>query len=128
MVAFQIEVNGEPFGTAGADDLSVLTAMVSAFGKLGPNSSGSHQREHDPHLELRVGGLTSRAEPADDEHLDWINHTLRTGDVVTVRVVDATTVDAPTVSNPARTDADYQLQYEWAKNFYFDNRDKFDGK
>jgi hypothetical protein len=128
MIAFQIEVNGEPFGTAGADDLSVLTAIVTAAGRLGPNSRGSHAREHDPHVELSVGGLTSRAELSDDEHLDWLKHTLKPGDVVTIRVVDATTVDAPTASQPARTDADYQCQYEWAKNFYFENRDKFDGR
>src|ERR1051326_8315149 len=40
-------------------------------------------------MELTVGGLTSRAEGSPQQHLDWITRALKTGDVVTVRVVEA---------------------------------------
>ena len=126
MIAFEIKLNRQSLGTAGADDLSVLTAIVSAVGKLGPTSQGARQRETDYHIELRVGGLTSRSENLSDEHLDWIEQTLKPGDVVTVTVLDAASVDVPTRSQPARTDADYKQQFEWAKKFYLENRDKFD--
>ena len=112
MVGFEIELNGESLGTAGADDLSVLTAIVSAVGKLGPDSTGAHQREHHYDIELTVGGLTSRAEGIRDEHLDWIKRALKTGDVITVRLVETHAADAPVASMPKPADGDYQRLYE----------------
>ena len=108
MIVFEIELNGESLGTAGANDLSVLTAIVSAVGKLGPNSIGAHQRAHHYDIELAVGGLTSRAEGSPDEHLDWIKRALKTGDVVTVRLVEAEAADAPIGTTPKPVDGDYQ--------------------
>jgi len=112
MIAFEIELNGELLGTAGADDLSVLTAIVTALGKLGPNSTGARQRERHYDIELTVGGLTSRAEGSSDEHLDWIRRALKTGDVVTVRLFETDGVDAPIGSLPKPADGDYQKLYE----------------
>ncbi|HEU5238892.1 MAG TPA: hypothetical protein VFU37_17305 [Pyrinomonadaceae bacterium] len=126
MITFEIKLNGRSLGTAGAEDLSVLTAIVSAVGKLGPTSQEAYQREQNHHIELRVGGLTSRAGGVPDEHLNWSEQTLQPGDIVTISVVDATSANAPTASQPARTDGDFKQQYEWAKNFYLENRDKFD--
>jgi hypothetical protein len=127
MIVFEIRLNGQLLGRAGADDLAVLSAIVSAVGKLGPNSQGAYQRENDHYIELTVGGLTSRADGASDEHLDWIEQTLKPGDVITVTLVDSMSADVPSASKPARTDGDYKQQFEWAKNFYIENRDKFDG-
>jgi hypothetical protein len=112
MITFEVELNGQSLGTAGADDLSVLTAIVSAVGKLGPNSTGACQREHHYDIELTVGGLTSRAEGTPDEHLDWMRRTLKPGDVVTVRLVEAKAADAPTASMPKPADGNYQRVYE----------------
>ena len=112
MIAFEVELNGESLGTAGADDLSVLTAIVKAVGKLGPNSSGARQREHHYDLELTVGGLTSRAGAACDEHFDWVERKLKPGDVITIRVVDAERGDTPIRSMPKPADGDYQKLYE----------------
>ena len=128
MIAFEIELNGKSLGTAGAEDLSVLTAIISAVGKLGTKSQGAREREHDHHVELSVAGLTSRSETSKDEHLDWIKQTLESGDVVTVRLVEATSANVPIASQPARTDTVHRQQYEWAKKFYLENRDKFDGR
>lgn len=111
MIAFEIELNGESLGTAGANDLSVLTAIVTAVGKLGRDSTGAYQREHHYDIELTVGGLTSRAEGSPDEHLDWIKRALKTGDVVTVRLVEAEAADAPISSTPRSVDGDYQKLY-----------------
>ena len=112
MIGFEIELNGKSLGTAGADDLSVLTAIVSAVGKLGPDSTGAHQREHHYDIELTVGGLTSRAEGSPNEHLDWIRRALKTGDVVTVRLVEPNVADAPIASMRKPADGDYQKLYE----------------
>jgi hypothetical protein len=112
MIVFEIELNGESLGTAGANDLSVLTAIVSAVGKLGPDSTGAHRREHHYDIELTVGGLTSRAEGSPNEHLDWIKRALKTGDVITVRLVEAEAGDPPIASMPKLVDGDYQKLYE----------------
>jgi len=111
MIAFEIELNGESLGTAGADDLSVLSAIVNAVGKLGPASSGAHRREDRYDMELTVGGLTSRAD-GQDEHLDWIERTLKPGDVVTIRLVETKTADSAIGSTPKPADGDYQKLYE----------------
>ena len=123
MIVFEIELNGEALGTGGANDLSVLTAIVSAVGKLGPKSTGAHQREHHYDIELTVGGLTSRPEGSPDEHLDWIKRALKTGDVVTVRLVEAEAADAPIGSMPKPADGDYQKLYEELSSA---NREKTD--
>jgi len=112
MITFELALNGESLGIAGSNDLSVLTAIVSAVGKLGPDSGGAHQREHRHDIEFTVGGLTSRTDGTPDEHLDWIKRTLKTGDVVTVRVVEANTADAPIDSMPKPADGNYQRVYE----------------
>jgi hypothetical protein len=111
MIAFEVKLNGESLGTAGADDLSVLTAIVSAVGKLGPNSTGAYQREDNYDIELTVAGLTSRAQGVPDEHLDWTKRVLKPGDVVTVKLVETEAADTPIASQPARTDGDYQKEY-----------------
>jgi hypothetical protein len=123
MIAFEIELNGEPLGTAGADDLSVLTAIVSAVGKLGPNSTGAHQRENHYDIELTVGGLTSRAGDASDEHLDWVKRNLKPGDVITVRLVEAERGDTPIGSMPKPADGDYQKLYEQLSSANADETD-----
>ena len=100
--------------TAGADDLSVLTAIVTAVGKLGPNSAGAAHREDDYELELTLGGLTSRTKGAPNEHLDWAKRTLKPGDVVTVKLVETDEADLPIGSQSTRADGDYQAAYEEA--------------
>ena len=114
MIAFEVKLNEESLGTAGADDLSVLTAIVTAVGKLGPNSAGAAHRENDYELELTVGGLTSRTNGAPNEHLDWAKRALKPGDVVILRVIEADAADLPIGSKPTRTDGDYQTAYEEA--------------
>ena len=125
MITFQLELNGQSLGSAGAEDLSVLTAIVSAVGKLGRSSAGAYEREHHYDIVLRVGGLTSRAEGTPNEHLDWIERTLKPGDVVTIRLVEAEATDVPIRSQPARTDGDYQKEYE---ELSAAKRDKSDGR
>jgi hypothetical protein len=126
MIAFNIEVNGKSLGSAGTDDLSVLTTIVSAVGKLGRESQGAPGPERSHQVELTVGGLTARAVPGENEHLDWIKETLKPGDVVTVRIVEAASADPPKTAQPVQNEETYKQQFEWAKSFYFDNRDRFE--
>ena len=126
MIAFEIEVNGISLGRAGTDDLSVLTAIIDAVGKLGAQSQGSAGNKTDYQLRLSVVGLTSRADVA-DEHLHWITQNLKPGDVVTITILESAAADAPTSATPSPTERDFKLEFEWAKKVYLENRDKFEG-
>ena len=127
MIAFEIEVNGISLGSAGTEDLSVLTAIIDAVGKLGAQSQGSSANKSDYQLRLTIAGLTSRADVAADEHLHWITQNLKPGDVVTIKILESAAADAPTSAKPAQTEKDFKLQFEWAKKVYLGNRDKFEG-
>lgn len=126
MVAFEIEVNGKRLGRAGADDLSVLTAIVTAVGKLAPHSQGAKEHENNYGVDLTVGGLTARANAAEDEHLDWIKQRLEQGDVVTVRILESSSADVPKSARPVGLDEINKQQFEWAKRLYLENRDRFE--
>lgn len=127
MIAFEIEVNGKLLGTAGTEDLSVLTAIITAIGKLGSHSQGAKEHENKHSAELFVGGLTARADAAEDEHLDWIKQRLEQGDVVTIRILESPSADAPRSAKPAHLEEFDKEQFESAKRFYLENRDKFEG-
>jgi hypothetical protein len=87
MIALAVYLNGKKLTVAGAEDLSVLNAIVTAVGKLG-KSTAPLGKGRLPHLHLSVGGLTNRGGGLDDEHLGWIRlQSLSVGDKISVRIV-----------------------------------------
>ncbi|HEV2704024.1 MAG TPA: hypothetical protein VGV09_20530 [Steroidobacteraceae bacterium] len=87
MIGLVVYLNGKKLTVAGAEDLGVLHAMVTAAGKLGKTTAPlGKRRSVDVHL--AVGGLTHRGDGVEDEHLRWIPlRPLKVGDRVSVRVV-----------------------------------------
>ena len=63
MIGLAVYLNGKRKAVAGADDLCVLSAIVTAVGELGA-STASVGKRHGVDLHLSVGGLTRRAETA----------------------------------------------------------------
>jgi hypothetical protein len=126
VIAFSVKLNGKSLGTAGTSDASVLSAIISAVGKLGSDSRGAKGNDHTFYIEFTLGGLTSRAEPKTDEHLTWIREPLKIGDSVTIQVLEAAEASAPTSSTPVKTESDEARYFQWAKSFYLANRDKYD--
>lgn len=80
-VCYAISVNDGPVVIAGDPLVNVLTTMLT------------HVRDRGE-LELRAGGLLSRAEH-DNEHIDWLCQNLRVGDRVTIEVVDREDTSEP---------------------------------
>ena len=80
MLAFEVTLNAQRLCIAGANDASVLTAILSFVAKR-------------DELELEIGGL------ADEAHLTWpsAGH-LSLGDEVTVRIVETDRPDPPAIS------------------------------
>ena len=102
MIVFEVTRNGERLCLAGADDLGVLNAIVSAVGRLGPATTSRRPDEGDVDIHLSVGGLPSRADSAGDVHPRWRSlEPLAVGDVITVRVLEADAADPPAFEMPA---------------------------
>ena len=95
MIALEVTVNGKRVCTAGSEDLSVLSTVVTACGRLGKKTFPARANEiYD--VFYRVGGLTSRADPANDIHLNWQKLTpLAIGDIIQIKILETTRVDRP---------------------------------
>jgi hypothetical protein len=94
MIAFEVSLNGKRICTAGADDLGVLSTIISACGKLGKKTVEYRPDETYGEIHYSVGGLTSRSNSKKNIHLKWKSVApLTIGDVVHVKVVETEKVD-----------------------------------
>ena len=100
MVAVRVKKNGKLLCVAGAEDLAVLSAHVSAGGPLGPKTLPVRKGEK-VHFHPHVGGLTARKKGA-DVHMRWqpdLEITL--GDKIEFEFIETDSADAPDDSSPA---------------------------
>jgi hypothetical protein len=98
MRAFEVYSNNRKLCLAGIGEDGVLTAIVNWVAKKGRGD-----------LFLTVGGLVSPV----GEHVNWVRQDLAVGDVITVKIVEASSSDVPRSrkrSNPAE-DLRYQKSY-----------------
>jgi len=99
MIAFRVKLNGQELCLAGADDLSVLNAIINAVGRIG--SKTKKARDGGPDLYLSVGGLTGR-KSGTDYHLRWVEfEDLVIGDKIEVELVETSVADKPTAKRRA---------------------------
>ena len=97
MIAFEVRLNGKRMCIAGAEDLGVLCAHVSAVGRLGVKSVRARPDEDTvPDVFYSVGGLTGRPNPKKNLHFRWKSISpLVVGDVVEIKVLEAKKADRP---------------------------------
>lgn len=126
MIILKVKINDVLVCTAGSEDLSVLNVIVDAIGKLGKESKGAKGREDFHETLVRVGGLTSRENPDEDEHLKWFDSRLKIGDQVMIEIGESDEADSPIDSMLVQNDDDQKRHFEWAKRFYFNNKDKYE--
>ena len=82
MRAFEVFVNGERLCLAGIAGRCVLTVIIDHVkGKVDPVDD----------VDIHVGGLISDT----DEHVEWTNTKLNTGDEVRVRIIESDSADEP---------------------------------
>ena len=94
MIALEVSLNGKRVCVGGAEDLSVLSAHVTAVGKLGKKTVPARPDETGAEIHYSVGGLTARRKPTTDVHLRWKSvAALRIGDVVQVKILETDKVD-----------------------------------
>src|SRR3989442_2193201 len=98
----KLMVNDERFAVAGKESLSVLTAHVTASGKLGSESHGIRRSPTDAaDVSLSVHGLTNRGGRERDEHMNWGKRlVLHVGDEVRIVVRDGTEYDSASRRDP----------------------------
>lgn len=93
MIALEVALNGKRVCIAGAEDLGVLSAAISAVGKLGRKTVPSRPEETSD-LFYSVGGLTSRSDPNTNVHVNWQSIArLKIGDTITVKMVETERAD-----------------------------------
>ena len=131
MLAVEVRVNGKRLAIAGAEDLSVLSAIVSATGRLGRKTSEFRRIRRKPDIWLSAGGLTARYGGVPDEHLNWIrHHLLKVGDRVSIRVVNVARADKPSSSSLAldkTPTADGRAIFKVVKAQYMKLRRQYEG-
>jgi hypothetical protein len=129
MIAFRVSINGQPPVTGGANDLSVLTAIVTATGLLGTHTRPPRPDEKgETNIDFRLGGLSSRAVGVANEHVIWLeNVSLSPGDTVTVEVIDSERADPVASSSEADAKEEYDRElFKFAKKHYLALRDKYE--
>src|ERR1041384_4184856 len=103
MIALEVRKNGKRVCIAGADDLAVLRAHVTACGKLGKKTVPARPDDTTGEIHYSVGGLTARPDPKKDVHMNWKSVApLRVGDVIEVRILDTEKVDRATSRTKAK--------------------------
>lgn len=129
MYALKVQINDQPPVVGGADDLGVLTAIVTCGGRLGAATVPSPENE-EPYFDIHLGGLTSRGEGVADEHLRWLsNLALKPGDVVTVSIIEADHTDPVVSEETAREHEENEQElYEYCKKVYLDLRGKYESE
>jgi len=93
MIALRIEIDDQPFVTAGVEDWVVLNAIVSGLRRA--------ERDEPDHLEIHISGMAANAPADQGEHLRWGRQRLGIGSKVTVTVVEVDTADPPTARAPS---------------------------
>jgi len=126
MIAFEVSLNGRKVVLAGAEDLGVLNAIVTAVGKLGHLSQGARRKQDS--FDVRIGGLTSRIDGQKNEHLNWFKQSLIIGDEIKVKIVEVDSVEPPTDYHEAKEYSEEEIRQdeEKIKNLYERNKEKIE--
>lgn len=116
MLAYEIEIDGKRYVTAGVDDWSILSLHIT-----GSRAEQDSSVQND-YVELSVGGLSTPNEESVRHHFRWVNAPLDIGSAITIRIVDVQAVDEP--KNRYRSDSKVQenpfTSEEWREMRYKD--------
>ena len=91
MPVFHVYLNGRKVSTAGVGELGVLGAHVSWVRRKGERTLAKKPDYVEEELTLQGGGLITPTE----EHVRWLDRSLKVGDEVRIRVVGDAPVGRP---------------------------------
>ena len=127
MYALKVSINEKSPVIGGADDLGVLTAIVTCSGKLGAASVSARDDETQD-FSFRLGGLTSRQKGTPNEHQTWLtNNELKLGDKITIEIVETENPD-PVISGKVaeQREHDERKYFDHCKRAYLEMRSKYE--
>ena len=110
-IAFEITVNSETKVVAGIEEISVLSFILSYI---------SRKKDSLDRIELSVGGLLHH-DRHDYEHLDWIKRHLKTGDEITIRILETCDLTKPI----SRQREDPELVEKAQRKYYESLKEKY---
>jgi len=126
MIALQIEIDGERYVVAGAEEWTTLHADILAM-RAEPNS-----KVRDGYIEIQPRAMERPTSEGHVYHLRWPNRDLKIGDVITITIVETSNVDAPL--KRYRSDAQVQEKpytdeeiREMRYRTYLELREQFEG-
>jgi hypothetical protein len=93
MIAFDVLLNRKKIARAGVGSNGVLTAITTWVRRRAPESGGKRPR-WDRDLSFNLSGYRSTNGNV-GEHFKWEDRRLKPGDVLTIKVINATRVDEP---------------------------------
>ena len=127
MRALRVAINGGTPVVAGAEDLGVLSLIVSCVGALGPRTQSPRGNDADEQT-LTLGGLRCRGDGGPDEHVDWLSQVpLKVGDRVAVEILETESPDPINRAELAkRRESDAKKYYEHCKETYFQLRQHYE--
>ena len=128
MIAFRVTINDQFPVIGGADDLSVLSAIVTATGSLGQSTHSVKADDGEISIDFRLGGLTSRAIGVNNEHVIWLeNVALSPGDIVTIEVIESESANPTASSSPSEANEEYERElFNFSKKNYFALRMRYE--
>lgn len=100
MLAYEIEIDGKKYVTAGVQDWSLLSLHITA------SRAEENSKVRDGYLECSVGGLTVPDGEDIRHHFRWTNAPLSIGSRICISVIETPNVDLP--ANRYRSDAKIQ--------------------
>lgn len=92
MIAFDVFLNRKKLARAGVGSDGVLTAITTWVRRRASGTDG--RRRWDTDLSFSLGGYRSTGDDV-GEHLKWEDRKLKSGDVLTIKVISAARVDEP---------------------------------
>jgi hypothetical protein len=126
MRALRVTINGGKPIVAGAEDLGVLSLIVSCVGPLGRKARPPLGEAEQAKLDL--GGLTSRADGVTDEHVNWLSQLpLKVGDKIEVEILETDSPDPiDSASEAKRRESDARKYYQHCKETYLKLREHYE--
>jgi len=91
MPVYHVYLNGKKVSTAGVGDLGVLGAHVSWVRRRGERTLAKKPESVEEELTLHLGGLITPRE----EHVRWLDRSLKVGDEVRITIAEDAAVDRP---------------------------------
>ena len=129
MIVLQVTINDKLVASAGRNDLSVLTAGITAAGVLGNKSIGTMSEKEGFRLDFHAGGLSAKSDNEQGAHFRWLDEKIKIGDEIKIRVLESNESDEP-IEAQKTSKKDYEKQelknWEHARDYYFKHKDKYE--